>query len=79
MAAGLQMQEKSDRLVDRQECSLRLANALLRHSADNEDEASAIFKEELDRCVDPLDREKILIDMGTGGCKCIHRQMHWSF
>ena len=58
------MQEKSDRLVDRQECSLRLANALLRHSADNEDEAFAMVHDGLDQCVDLLRRE-VLINMGT--------------
>jgi hypothetical protein len=46
-------------------CSVRLARTLLRHSADNEAEAFAIFQEELDRCVDPLNRKMILNNMGT--------------
>jgi len=63
--AGLQMQEYDDSLNGiRVACSLRLANTLLRHSAENEAEAFAILQKELDCCVDPLDREMILIDMG---------------
>jgi len=46
-------------------CSVVLAKTLLQRSAENEAEAFAIFQEELDRCVDPLDREEILIGMGT--------------
>ena len=46
-------------------CSVDLARTLLRHSAANEAEAFAIFHEELDRRVDPLDREEILFEMGT--------------
>jgi len=39
---------------------------LSKHSrTDNEAKAFAIFQEELDRCVDPLDREFMLINMGT--------------
>jgi len=43
-----------------------LATTLLRHSVANEAEAFEIFQEELDRFVDPLDREEILLQMGTG-------------
>ena len=46
-------------------CSVDLARSLLRHSAANEAEAFAIFHEELDRRVDPLDKEVILFEMGT--------------
>jgi len=64
--AVLQMQEYDDSLyATRASCSLRLGNSLLQHSADNEAEAFAIFQKELDRCVDPLDREFMLINMGT--------------
>jgi len=65
--AGLQKQEYDDSLSGtRFLCSVVLARTLLRHSADNEAEAFAIFQEELDRCEDPLDREEILFEMGTG-------------
>ena len=64
--AELLMQENDDSLNGtRVSCSVGLANNLMRYSADNEAEAFAIFQEELDRCVDPLDREMILFDMGT--------------
>ena len=46
-------------------CSSFIARILLKHSADNEAEAFAIFQKKLDLCVDPLRREKILIEMGT--------------
>ena len=45
---------------------MSLAKNLLRQSADNETEAFAIFQEELDRCVNPLQRENILFDLGKG-------------
>jgi len=64
--AELLMQENDDSLNGtRVSCSVGLAHNLMRYSADNEAEAFAIFQEELDRCVDPLDREMILFDMGT--------------
>jgi len=44
---------------------VRLATLLLENGADNEVEAFAIFQEEHDRCVDPLDREIVLFQMGT--------------
>jgi hypothetical protein len=44
---------------------MSLAKNLLRQSADNETEAFAIFQEELDRCVNPLQRERIHFVMGT--------------
>ena len=63
---GLQKQGYDDSLNGtRVSCSVGLANNLLQHSADNEAEAFAIFQEELDRCVDPLCREEIIIQMGT--------------
>jgi len=66
VAAGLQKQEYDDSLSEtRFGCSLMLAN-LLQHSVANEAEAFAIFQEELDRCVDPIHRVKILIAMGIG-------------
>jgi len=65
VAAELQKQEYESLGGTRIGCSLDLARTLLRHSADNEAEAFAIFQEELDRCVDPLDRKMIVIDMGT--------------
>jgi len=66
VAAGLQMQEYDDSLyASRFVCSMHLAKTLLQQSTDNEDEAFAIFQKELDRCVDPLDREKIFLAMGT--------------
>jgi hypothetical protein len=45
-------------------CSVVLAIHLLRHSADNEDEAFAMVHDGLDQCVDLLRRE-VLINMGT--------------
>jgi len=62
---GFQKQEFDDSLSGAKGiCSLWLARTLLRHSAANEAEAFVIFQEELDRCVDPLDRQVILIRMG---------------
>ena len=46
-------------------CSVGLARTLLKDSAANESEAFAIFQEELDECVDPLDTEEILLQIGT--------------
>jgi len=67
VVAVLQKQEHDDSLNGtRVTCSLRFANTLLQHSIDNEAETFVMFQKELDRCVDPLDREMILIDMGTG-------------
>jgi len=64
--ARLQKQEYDDGLGGaRSVCSIRLANTLLRRSTANEAEAFMIFQEDLDRCVDPLYRENILIQMGT--------------
>jgi len=60
----LQKQEYESLSENRFVWSLGLARTLLRRSAENEDEAFAIFQEELDRCVDPLDREEILFQMG---------------
>jgi len=66
VVAGLQKQDHDDGLSKaRFGCSVDLATTLLRHSADNEAEAFAIFQEELDRCVDPIDREIIGTHMGT--------------
>ena len=63
---GLQKQGYDDSLSGaRFVCFVGLATTLLRHSADNEAEAFAIFQKELDRCVDPLCREEIIIQMGT--------------
>ena len=60
-AAELRKQEYDDR--SKVCCSL-LVRTLLKYSADNKAEAFAMFQEELDRCLDPLHREKILIVMG---------------
>jgi len=46
-------------------CSVRLATTVLKYSAANEAEAFAIFQEELDRYVDPLDRDIVHFQMGT--------------
>jgi len=64
--AGLQKQEYDDSLSGaRFVCSMGLARTLLRHdSVDNEDEAFAIFQEELDRCVDPRHRVEVLFPTG---------------
>jgi len=62
--AGLQKQTDDDSLGrTRFDCSVGLAPTLLRHSADNEDEAFAIFQEELDRCVNQVDRTMINLEM----------------
>jgi len=50
-----------------------LATALLKYSAANEAEAFAIFQDELDRCVDPRRKEKILFQMGT----CYRKLNKW--
>ena len=50
-------------------CSAGLARSLLQNSAANEAEAFAIFQEELDRCVDSLDKEEILFQSGAGDRK----------
>jgi hypothetical protein len=65
VAADLQMQEYDDKLGGIRCCSVGLARTLLRYSTDNEAEAFAIFQEELNRCVDRLDREMMLFDMRT--------------
>ena len=64
--AEVQIQEYDSPSRTRNVWSVDLAITLLRHSAKNEAEAFAIFQEELDRCVDPLDREKILFNLGKG-------------
>ena len=65
VVAGLQKQKKGDGLFStRFVCSVGLAKNLLRHSAANEDEAFAIFREILDLCVTPTDRKAILSNMG---------------
>ena len=45
--------------------SVSFATLLLKDSAANEAEAFAIFHEELDRCVDPIPKEIILLQIGT--------------
>jgi len=66
VVAGLQKQANNDIMRrTRYICSVDLARTLLRHSADNEAEAFAIFQEELDRCPDQLHREMILFQMGS--------------
>jgi len=66
VVTGLQKQEDDDCLSEtRFGCSVDLARTLLRHSADNEAEAFAIFQEELDLCVDPLYREMPLFKSST--------------
>ena len=67
VAAERQKQEYDDSLSETRDSSrsVGLARTLLLHSAANKGEAFAIFQEELNRCVDPLDREEILIQMGT--------------
>ncbi len=63
--AEVQIQEYDSPSRTRNVWSVDLAITLLRHSAKNEAEAFAIFQEELDRCVDPLNRKMILNNMGT--------------
>jgi len=55
--AEVQKQEYESLSASRFDCSMDLAITLLRHSADNEAEAFAIFQEELDRCVNLLDAD----------------------
>jgi tetratricopeptide (TPR) repeat protein len=63
--AWLQTQETQEYDDMSRICSSLLAGTLLRHSADNEAEAFAIFQEQLHRCVDPLRRDELLLRMGT--------------
>jgi len=46
-------------------CSLSITSTLLLLSVDNAAESYTIFQEELDRCVDLLDKEMILFRIGT--------------
>ena len=71
MVAEVQKQEYDSLSETKFVYSVGLARTLLRHSADNETEASAIFQEELDHCVDLLDRQAVLFQMGT-----LYRKVH---